>query len=149
MRHFSFLECGLSYPTEQTHVDETIYYYLDGELALPFAYPDAVYLKFMFYTVFDYNQSTYYTSKTKWCFGSIINRRFIMTTGDCVPPIVEFQPFAHDELVQQPVVFNPLHPTWNTILHVYIKLYDYITSDYEITPSEMILVEDVVYVTES
>ena len=135
----------MAFPTNQTHLGEYAYYD-NGDLDLPFEFPDSVYIKFVYHSVFQHNGTTYYGSDYEWCFGTIINRRFIMTTAHCVPPIFEFRPYAEDRLVEVPVKFNAIYPSWSTIIHVYIKLYDYITSNYEITPSEMVAVEDLVYV---
>ena len=135
----------MAFPTEQTHKGY-IAYSDYGDLDLPFEFPDSVYMDFVYHSVFQHNGTTYYGSDYQYCFGTVVNRRYIMTTAHCVPPIFEFRPYAESRLVEVPVKFNPLHPSWSTIAHIYVKLYDYIGGNYEITPSEMVAIEDVVYV---
>ena len=97
--------------------------------------------------MFKVNGIEIYNGPETWCFGTLINRRFVLTSAFCIPRYYHYSPSGYNnDTIYVPITFNKLFPTWSSIIRVYIGVYDYIYPNADITPTTLVPVEDVFYV---
>ena len=97
--------------------------------------------------MFKVNGKEIYNGPETWCFGTLINRRFVLTSAFCIPRYYHYSPSGYNnDTIYVPITFNKLFPTWSSIIRVYIGVYDYIYPNADITPTTLVPVEDVIYV---
>lgn len=129
------VECGLSWP-QTDFSDYKIPSYGLNDLSPPFTYPATTYITFRFTITIRVNDRIYLPQYRRSCFGTIVNRRTVMTAASCLPSTFPYSPsgFNNDTIIL-PVEFTEFYPTWQSIYNVHLGIHNFLWFDADVTPT--------------
>lgn len=142
-------ECGVTQPLNNSDTyDYTKDMTGDGQAIETYSYPATVLVSFSYSTSITINNNTYLPSFIAACFGTLINRRTVMTAASCLPSSLPFSPSGYgNDSINIPVVLDDFYPDLQSIYSVYVGVNKYISSGSDVTPTQLVTIDSVILVS--
>ena len=104
-------------------------------------------MRYDYQTTVNYQGRVYYADHGTDCFGTLINRRTVMTAASCVPQTFNFTlPDNKNVTISVPIVLNDFYADYESIISVWIGVNTYLEYGYDISPMEFLYVEKIIIV---
>lgn len=117
------------------------------DISPPFTYPATTYVVFRYNLILKIKGDIYLPQYAKSCYGTLINRRTVLTAGSCLPNSFTYSPSGfNNDTVTIPVQLNNYYHTWNSIYSIYFGIHWTMWFDGDVTPTTTEIIDKIIWV---